>query len=638
MHTTGTTAAALAGLTLLTTNLPATAFTEGGMAEAQVSVETSNARARLDPEFVRANEDRLRTLLGQLDLGRPGLEECAAPAARGDLQGACEALVAYYEAVTPRISTGTLSREAGFETLIRASDALEGVFTQQNSRAEAVRRPDGGIDWGSAPGGDKEWVWFLNRHQFLRDLAEAYLSTGRDIYGEALSGYIADWVLANPFPGRLNFSPQWRALEAARRITDSWTDIFFSHDLPLSPEARLLMLASIPDHAADLSDHGSFWGGNHRLTEQSALAEIAVAWPEFRDSDKWLDKAVAVTRREILSGSYPDGAFTELTNHYQRIVLESLERMLSILADAGRVEPDLEERAQTMWDYFASVTRPDGNGPLNNDGDMEWNASLVPAAALAHSRPDWLYVASCGARGTKPSEPPSRYFPYAGHAVMRNGWDENAQWAFLDLGPNGSAHAHADRMSMELSLGQHEILVDNGRYTYEPGPWKDYFAGPAAHNVVLVNGHGAVPPPAFVTKPLPVTAIIREHFDFFAASESYPGDSLSGRGGATHTRSVFYKSGSYWLVADSVIAFGPTALRTLWHFHPDVVVTREGDDIMAWADESLALRIRQVYGPETSWEVQRGKLSPIQGWHSPDYNTRWPASCAVADAVTNGPS
>ena len=591
--------------------------------------------------FVAANTERLARLFAALDLSQPGLAECAERLKAGDTAGACEALLRYYR--KRAASFGANDPNAillllDHDVVARADDALNGIFTEQDLRAAALRRPDGGIDWSEAPGGDKEWAWFLNRHEFLRDLAETARATGNRAYDDALSAYLSDWILSNPFPGRLNFSAQWRALEAARRITDVWTDLFFDPYGPLSPEARLLLLSSLPDHAADLRDFGSFWGGNHRLTECSALAGIAVAWPEFRDAPLWLDDAAAGTRDEILSGSYPDGAYRELSSHYQRVVLESAERTLSLLASAGRRNPELETRAQAMWDYFAGITQPDGHGPLNNDGDSDWNTGLLADAAKTHGRADWLFVASHGKEGTLPATPPSRFYPYAGHAVMRSGWDENAQWAYFDVGPAGSAHAHADRLTLDLSLGRSEILVDNGRFTYEPGPWKEFFTGPAAHNVVLVDGRGALPPPAAVDAPLPVTATISADFDFFSAGETFPADALGGRGGAVHVRSVFYLRGHFWLVADSVVSFGATQLETLWHFHPDVMASARGDELTATALDGTALRIRRVFGPAPEWTLARGETSPIQGWYSADYNRRWPAWCASAKMKTSGPS
>jgi hypothetical protein len=588
--------------------------------------------------FVERNRDRIFALFAEIDLKKPGLEGCAAALKTGNLRLASEKLLYYYASKNPDIPLKPLDANADCDTIIRAADALDGIFTEQNLRARQPLRNDGGLDWGAdGPTGDKEWAWFVNRHLFLRDMAEAYLATKHEVYEEAISGYIVDWVLFNPYPDHLTFSPQWRALEAARRITDSWTAIFYDRRMAISPEARLLILCSLPDHARDLSEHGSFWGGNHRLTELSALAMIAVAWPEFRDSKEWLDQAMKETRDGIISQSYADGAYKELSNHYQSIVQQSFERTLELIRSAGMEDRALEDRAELMWNYFASVMRPDGNGPLNNEGDLEYNRRGILEICDNFDRPDWLYIATDGEQGKRPSLPPSRYFPWAGQAVMRSGWDPDAQWAFFDIGPAGTAHQHNDRLHFDITLGQHDILMDSGRYTYQPGPWKEFFSGASAHNVILVDGKGPVMPPLSVKKPMSATAIIADDYDFFAACSDYPADSLTGQGGARHTRSIFYRRGRYWLVIDNVQTFGETKLETLWHFHPDVGVTTEGADIVAWASEKTALRIRQVYGKTEAWNFVRGAMNPIQGWCSPDYNTKWATYVGIATAKISSP-
>lgn len=602
-----------------------------GDTNTQKSDDAVTTALTLSDDFVNRNAKRIDSLFSQLDLSRPGLEACAAFYRNGDLKRAADALVDYFATQNRTLPVNPLDRHAEGKILKHADDALKGVFTEQNITAVQKRSPGGGLDWeDKGPNGDKEWAWFLNRHFFLRDLAEAYLTTGNKDYESQISTYIEDWIPANPYPDRLNFTAQWRPLEAARRITDAWAVIFFSPDIRLTPEARLLLLCSLPDHADDLANHGSFWGGNHLLTEQSSLALIAMAWPEFKDAGKWLDRAEDVTKREIMAQTYPDGAYKELTNHYQHIVVDSLERMLAILHAAGRHNPELEERAEKMWDYYAEVMRPNGDGPLNSASDVEYNRNNVRDAAKAHGREDWAYIASAGETGMMPDIPPSRFFPYAGHALMRSGWGKDSQWAFFDIGPHGTAHQHNDRLHFDISLGADDLLIDCGRYTYQPGAWRDYFSGPAAHNIILVNGEGPVPPTLSVTKPLPVTSIVEDDYDFFSAANDYAADPMTGQGGAKHTRSIFYKRGGYWLVTDCVQAYGETTIESLWHFHPTVEVTRLADgEILATAEHS-ALRIRTLAAPEEDWRLVRGEENPIQGWFSREYNTRRPSTAGIA--------
>ena len=70
----------------------------------------------------------------------------------------------------------------------------------------------------------------------------AWLDTAEAKYITAINDLIIDWIRANPVPRYMNFSPAWRALEAARRIEQPWLEVFFrlQHEAAFSPEARIM--------------------------------------------------------------------------------------------------------------------------------------------------------------------------------------------------------------------------------------------------------------------------------------------------------------------------------------------------------------------------------------------------------------
>ena len=53
-------------------------------------------------------------------------------------------------------------------------------------------------DWITSPNGDPEWVFMLNRHDFLHKLWQAYLLTGNAAYTGKLKHYLLDWIEKNP--------------------------------------------------------------------------------------------------------------------------------------------------------------------------------------------------------------------------------------------------------------------------------------------------------------------------------------------------------------------------------------------------------------------------------------------------------
>ena len=53
-------------------------------------------------------------------------------------------------------------------------------------------------DWTISPNGDPEWVFMLNRHDFLHKLWQAYVITGKHDYVDKILSLIRDWIQKNP--------------------------------------------------------------------------------------------------------------------------------------------------------------------------------------------------------------------------------------------------------------------------------------------------------------------------------------------------------------------------------------------------------------------------------------------------------
>ncbi len=588
------------------------------------------------------SEVRLRRLLQQLNLDYPGLEAVKVLSEQGDWDAAGLALVEYYR---QRDWADILAEDVSGigANYVMAELVMQDVYEQHGNFGRQPRREDGLLDWYyRGPRDDPEWAWWINRMGYLIPVTAMWEQTGDRRYAEFVSKNLADWVRANPYPGKRSFSSAWRPLEVARRIDRSWLYAFTRlQDSPdFSPEARLLLLSSVPDHADALLNYPSLWG-NHLLTEKVMLGLLAIAFPEFKDADAWLSDSVETVSGLMEKQVYPDGAYEELTNHYQFTALLSFQRYLEMLEASGkphyiqRVKPGVEQ----MWDYFAYVMRPKGKGPLNNDSDLIHNRVELRRALKWFDRPDWEYLASSGRRGVEPEGALTRFFPWAGHAVMRDGWLGDAQWAFFDIGPYGSDHHHNDRLHLSVSFGGKDFLVDSGRFNYSPGAARDYFIGPTGHNTVMLDGQAAMPGPAKVGAPMEVLAEMGSDRDVFGASVQYPADALRGKGPRTHRREVTYHHGLGWVVRDEVLAFGPTKVEFRWLFHPEREVNY-GKGVLFTADpEGANLRMELIAEKACSALLLRGQTEPFEaGWYSPSFNVRKPATQAIYETMIAGPS
>lgn len=563
---------------------------------------------------------------------------------------ACNALLTYYanrDALPNDVLYGWNYRANPYHNPDNVRELAPDVttlrFTIQGVTATQRLRADGGIDWQwRGPRDDPEWAWLLNRHAFFFILAKDWERTKSDAYAELVSQWVSDWVIQNPAPSRLSFSSAWRALEAARRMTDSWPQVFeqWRQTPAFSAEARLLMLCSIPDHARVLRDHGSFWGGNHLVTEKTALAKLALVWPEFQEAGAWFAYAADKISEELLAQTYPDGSYKELTNHYQKIVLLNAQAFLVLLEHSGQSEKydKVKERITEMWRYFAGVALPPGYGPLNNASDREHNMGLlagpdgVTPLVSGITREELLEVYN---------EPPrTRLFAWAGQAVMRSRTGRDGLWAFFDMGPYGTAHQHEDRLHLSVAVNGIEVLTDGGRYTYQPGKWRDYFKGPRSHNVVLLGGsHSTQGPLAAKNAPLPIFEQAGLGWDYFSANAFFAADGKSGRGKAEWRRSVLHLHDYGWVVVDDLISYGPREVETLWHFSPETEARlREKSIQVRDGNGTLLTELTYLGNAEQSYTLTYGGETPVAGWYAPQYNTRLPAWELSAKQKINRPT
>ena len=585
---------------------------------------------------------RVKRLFNHLDLTRDGLGEVEGAVGQKDWPRACRALLAYYRNSDSGEWLRRQPPESGQGTVPEAEDILDDRFTFYSQESKVPRRPDGGLDWDhKGPDNDREWAWALNRHYHIETLLDAYFETGNDRYVRCIDRHLRDWVLSNPYPDperRLN-DLEWRGLEVFFRVRN-WARVFYAlqQDQDFSPAARILMLSSIPDHAHYLQ-HFHAGGGNWITMEMNGLVTAGAAWPEFNQAADWRRYAVDQMVPELDRQVYPDGAQKELTCTYHYVALRNFEQFADVLRKSGNDVPaEIRSRTEKMWNYLADVLRPNGTGVLNNDADLLDLKGKVFDAAERYNRPDWTWIATNGKRGEKPEGLPSRFFPWAGQMVMRDGCETGAQWAFFDVGSAGIGHQHRDRLHLSVCPGGRDVLVDGGRFTYRGGRFRNYFIGSASHNVILIDGRGQSLGARQRSEPVPDGSwTIAPDYDY--ASGRFAAGYRGVDGEAVHSRAVLYVRGRFWVVLDRISTDRPRDIEVLWHYHPDCAVGQDGTSVASTDEGRANLRITPVAGPDWQVDFVKGRTEPrIQGWWSREYNHKVPNPTAVYRTRLDGSS
>ncbi len=571
-------------------------------------------------------------MISDFNLNYPGLEKVKSAWDLGNLQQACENLLDYYRNSSNAIDLRKTLPPATNRTDAEADTILENVFVVQNIRGQVPWGDDGHRDWYyKGPNNDREWAWLSNRHSQINRVFNVFLKTGNPKYAEYIDLFLRDFIIKSiPYPGVKSSNSVWRGLEVSFR-SKVWPVIFYGllECEYLSPATRLLILFSLPDHA---HYNRNFHAQNNWLTmEISALATVATYFPEFKNSDEWLDYSIDTMTESMKGQVYPDGAQTELSSMYHSVSLSNFELFKNICDKANRPVPDFYvQTLEKMHNYIAFTMRPNGTGLLNNDGDLVNNRKTISDVAGIYGRSDWQYIVSNGKEGEEPESGVSYFFPWAGHLISRSGFDKDAHWSFFDIGPWGSGHQHNDKMHISVSAYGHDLLVDAGRFAYTgevAEKFRNYALGSSSHNLLLIDGKGQNPGPLLAEEPVSE--------DYFQITDDY--DYAKGsfdsfkelEGSCEHTRHFYYKRGGLWIVVDEIKTDRPRKIDALWHWHPDCDVVISGSNVITQNERGNLQIVPLAF---ENWKITavKGQEKPeIQGWYSVEYNKYEPNVTSV---------
>jgi len=565
---------------------------------------------------------QVQSLFSAINLDYPGLETVKSNCAKGDTVAAAQALLTYYGKSSLITPVAKLPSSSSSTTAI-AEEIIKDTYTFQEVKGTAPRLQDGHLDWNyKGPQNDLEWAWALNRHYSVSDLITAYKSTGNLNYVSYINTFIKDWIISSwPYPGVANNTAMWRGLEVCSRER-VWKSVFYElwNTGKIDAGTALLMLTSLPSHAHySRNFHGT---GNWLIMEMSGLATLVSAWPEFKESKSWLDYSVNTMVASMADQVYPDGVQKELTSHYHGVSLDSYNSFLSTCNTLGIALPDYYKNTiKDMYNYLAQTIRPDGYGLLNNDGDLLYNRDKILAASNTYNRTDWSYMASNGSKGIAPTTQPSVFFPYAGQLISRSDYSDKTQWSFFDMGPGGwGSHYHCDKLHMSVFAYNHDLLVDAGRFAYTgdvAAKYGSYAKNSQSHNVIMVDGKGQNKGVEKVDAPADgSTYSITKDYDYGSGMVN---DFAGISGTFSHTRSVMYVRGHFWIVVDRLVTDRPRSIQTLWHWHPSCIVKNSGN--VVYSDNTSGnLKIIPVGSPAWTLSLVKGQENPIQGWYSKEYN------------------
>jgi hypothetical protein len=555
-----------------------------------------------------------------------------------------------------------------------ADRMLDGRYDLLGYRDLAFRDRDGAIQWHLDPVhgrrapltfwarvpyldpaiGDHKVIWEFNRHQHWMQFGRAFWLTRDRKYADAIVTELESWLRANPPMIGINWASM---LEVAFRSL-SWT--WALHCLVGEREDGngergtgsgwvIDLLIGLDRHLTHVERHLSYYfsPNTHLTGEALALYVVGTALPELAGSARWMDTGRRILLREIDRQIHADGGHAERSTHYQRYMLDFYLLAFLTARRAGdqHAARSFADAALRLAEFTRTIADSSGVLPLigDDDGGMLWPLAgrscrdvrdSLSLAGAVFERPDlapwgpteeavWIGGAArpCVEAIHSWPEPSSRLLPDTGYFVAR---DDRGNHAVLDAGRHGymnGGHAHADALSVTLSIEGRPLLIDPGTSTYTMDPrLRDRMRSTASHNTVTLDGRSQSTPAGPFHWQTQTHAILHEHrhadaFDWVEAAHAAYAP-------VEHRRTLVRTADDGWLFVDEIRGGGAHSAAAHWHFDPAWTVERDGPRALraTHADGTIVWLLHE--GPDVA--LFHGDERSGLGWHAPVYGTLMP--------------
>ena len=470
------------------------------------------------------------------------------------------------------------------------------------------------------PGVDVKHVWELNRHQFLVELATAWLLSKRPDYRDRVWDTVQDWVVQNPFGRGVNWAGP---LEVAyRALSWLWAAHLVDAGVDENDPLRRIWALGLYEHAVFLDRHLELYSSpyNHLIGEAAVLFILGLVFPHWPNAPRWRDRGRKVLERRLPAQFYSDGGSVEQAIGYHHATLGYY--LLAGLV-ARRNQQDLSpavwhaiERAMewSMW-----TIQPDGSHPALGDNDdarpfrfsatatWDFRSFLSLGAVLFgrgdfkaiggrwHQEGEWLLDPGARERfDALPSARPSRNsiaLAPSGYVVMRSTWSEDADYICFDVGEiagglrtddvPSAGHGHADCLAVVVAYAGTPLLIDAGFFTYNSSDdWEQLFRATELHNTVRVDGRSQGRYFGKMTwSQVPRVELEGAGLDagpgVMWARGSHDGYAR-GPAGVQHTRTVMLRPGAYVAIFDQLTGQGEHAFEVGYLLSPQAAAERRG--------------------------------------------------------------
>jgi len=529
-------------------------------------------------------------------------------------------------------------------------------FTQDEAPADQ--------HWSEIPDfgyGDIKVIWEPSRFSFAYTLVRAYWRTGDEAYAQLFWSLVEDWRQHNP----PQTGPNWKCGQETTFRVMAWTfGLYgFADSASSTPErvATLAQMIAISGHRIESNlDYALSQRNNHGISEGVGLWTIGLNFPEFKSANSWLEKGREVLEALAQELIYDDGAFSQNSVNYHRVMLHDYLWAIRLGDIHGQpLSQSLKERVDRAANFLYQLQDEEsGSLPLYGPND---GALILP-------------LSNCDYLDFRPAIGAARYLTSQQRSYDAGPWDEELFWLFgaevldnpvgkterknFSAEPSGyytlrsengfvftrcglykDRPGNADALHVDLWWKGENIACDASTYSYNaPQPWNYALSRTQYHNTVAVDGRDQMDKvgkflwlPWLTTAQRYATQSEAGHLTYWEG-EHHGYHRLEAP--TTHVRSIVQLPSEQWLILDRLESQKNHDYCLHWLLN---------DYPFEWDEPSKRVTLSTPKGgyqiqlgasiDTTIVDLQRALPDDPRGWRSPYYMTRQPALSIALSAT-----
>ena len=415
----------------------------------------------------------------------------------------------FSQAVGMRENEGVVSCRAEILGVI-VDTGFRGEFDPWPPRADAILRADlfledkyilgvhrgyrlsSNLRWSENPPGSTNWEFNLLAMDVLANATEAFRQTGDRKYLDKGRLLLLDFMEDNYDSVELPSAYSWYDHSVAYRTI--YAIDFWREWLTLGEKDERFTAAFVGfiwRHAKYLEKEKYYSKKtNHGMYANIAQLRLSLAFPQFRDADRWREMAIARMEKQLKDNYTADGIHKEYSTSYHILTTKLVSRFRADCTAASNLtlSPDFDSLIETARRNIAWLIHPEGLLSLIGDSSLGTVDRAIGSLAADDTVLEWILTS--GEKGAPP-ENNSMGFMDAQLFVMRSGWGkerpfQDESYLIADFCPYGKAHQHDDFLSFEFSSLGVRWFTDLGVFNYNTfDQGRKYVISPLAHNIIV---------------------------------------------------------------------------------------------------------------------------------------------------------